>query len=211
MGDLNTFPVSYKVEGQRIVIIGGGEEALNKARLAVKTTALVVIVSRRVEADFSRLPVTVVERAFAPSDLDKAALCFVAEEGQDAEAAKAAARERGIPLNVVDVPSECDFFTPSIIDRAPVTIAVATEGDAPVLARLVRARIEAMLSPNLGKLAALAGAMRDRALDLIPGIVGRRRYFEALVTEPAVEAALARGQGEDAAAALLEQHAKGSP
>jgi uroporphyrin-III C-methyltransferase/precorrin-2 dehydrogenase/sirohydrochlorin ferrochelatase len=211
MGDLNTFPVSYKVEGQRIVIIGGGEEALNKARLAVKTTALVVIVSRRVEADFSRLPVTVVERAFVPSDLDKAALCFVAEEGQDAEAAKAAARERGIPLNVVDVPSECDFFTPSIIDRAPVTIAVATEGDAPVLARLVRARIEAMLSPNLGKLAALAGAMRDRALDLIPGIVGRRRYFEALVTEPAVEAALARGQGEDAAAALLEQHAKGSP
>ena len=57
MGELTTFPVSYKVEGQRIAIIGGGEEALNKARLVIKTTASVVIISRAVEADFSELPV----------------------------------------------------------------------------------------------------------------------------------------------------------
>ena len=59
MGALNTFPVSVKVEGQRIVIVGGGAEALNKARLAIKTTAEVVIVSRDFEEDFSALPVTV--------------------------------------------------------------------------------------------------------------------------------------------------------
>lgn len=205
MGELNTFPVSYKVQGQRIVIIGGGEEALNKARLVTKTTALVVIVSQNIEADFSELPVTLVERPFEDDDLVDAALVFVADHGPDGEAAKRAARARRIPLNVVDVPDECDFYTPSIIDRAPVSIAVATEGDAPVLARLIRARIEAALSPNLGALAQLAGSMRDKVAALLPG-ARARRYYEELVTSPEVEVALLRGQGAAKAEALLAQH-----
>lgn len=206
MGELNTFPVSYKVRGQRIVIVGGGEEALNKARLAVKTTASVVIVSSSIEGDFAALPVTVVARAFEPADLDGAALVFVADHGPDGAAAKAAARQRGIPLNVVDVADECDFYTPSIIERAPVTIAISSEGDAPVLARLLRARIEALLAPNVGALAVLAGSMRDKVANLLPG-VRARRYYEALVTSPSVERALERGEGPDAAEGLLAAHA----
>jgi len=205
MGELNTFPVSYKVQGQRIVIVGGGEEALNKARLVTKTTALVVIISQNIEADFSELSVTLLARPFEDADLVDAALVFVADHGPDGEAAKRAARARRIPLNVVDVPDECDFYTPSIIDRAPVTIAVATEGDAPVLARLIRARIEAALSPNLGALAKLAGSMRDRVAALLPG-ARARRYYEELVTSPEVEVALLRGQGDAKAASLLAQH-----
>src|SRR3546814_5585501 len=100
MGQLNTFPLSYKVQGQRIVVLGGGDEALNKVRLVTKTTASVVIISRHIEADFSAFAVEVIERAFVPADLDNAALLFVAEEGPDAELAKAEARARGIPLNV---------------------------------------------------------------------------------------------------------------
>ncbi len=92
MGELNTFPLSYKVKGQRIVIVGGGEEALNKARLAVKTTASVVIVAPARDADFSGLGVTVEERDFEDSDLDGAALLFVAEDGPDGQAAIAAFR-----------------------------------------------------------------------------------------------------------------------
>lgn len=206
MGKLDTFPLSYKVEGRRIVIVGGGEEALGKARLAAKTTASVVIIATQIEADFSALSATVIGRPFVPGDLAGAALCFVADHGPDGAAAKLAARAAGVPLNVVDVPEDCDFFVPAIIDRAPMSIAVATEGDAPVLARLVRARIEAALSPNLGGLAALAGAMRDRVAALLPG-VRARRYYEDLVTSPAVEAALLRGQGDAEAKALLERHA----
>ena len=66
MGQLNTFPLSYKVQGQRIVIVGGGEEALNKVRLVTKTTASVVIVSKHIEANFDAFAVEVIERAFAP-------------------------------------------------------------------------------------------------------------------------------------------------
>lgn len=208
MGHLNTFPLSYKVQGHRIAIIGGNEEALNKARLATKTTAQVVIISRHIEPIFSGLAVELVERAFAPADLDGAALVFVAEEGADAELAKAEARARGIPLNVVDVPAECDFYTPSIVDRAPLTIAISTEGEAPVLARLVRARIEAMLSPGLGKIAGLAGSLRKSAEALIHDGAARRRFYEALVTSPEIETAQQRGQGLAAAEDLLAQHAR---
>jgi uroporphyrin-III C-methyltransferase/precorrin-2 dehydrogenase/sirohydrochlorin ferrochelatase len=205
MGELTTFPVSYKVEGQRIVIVGGGEEALNKARLAIKTTALVVIISRAIEADFSELPVTVLARPFEAADLDNAALVFVADDGPDGTAAKVEARARRIPLNVVDVPAECDFYTPSIIERAPVSIAVASEGDAPVLARLIRARIEQVISPNIGALARLAGSMRDKVAAVLPG-ARARRYFEELVTSPEVEVALLRGQGANKAEEVLTQH-----
>ena len=84
MGELNTFPVSYKVQGQRIVIIGGGEEALSKARLVVKTTASVVIVSQSISVNFEGLG-QVLEQPFAPEVLDGAALVFVAEHSADAE------------------------------------------------------------------------------------------------------------------------------
>jgi len=208
MGALNTFPLSYKVQGQRIVIIGGGEEALNKARLAVKTTAQVVIIAAQIEADFSALDVTRIERPFHPSDLDGAALVFVAGHGADAEAASAAARARNIPLNVVDVPAECDFYTPSIVERAPLTIAISSEGDAPVLVRLIRARIEAMLSPRLGAIARLAGSLRGRVAETL-GKPQARRFYEDLVTSPTVERAVEAGQGAAAAANLLEAHAKG--
>ncbi|AKR56229.1 siroheme synthase [Devosia sp. H5989] len=207
MGALNTFPLSYKVQGQRIVIVGGGEEALNKARLAVKTTAQVVIIATQVEADFSGHDVTLVERAFRPSDLDGAALVFVADHGADAEAAIAAARTRNIPLNVVDVPAECDFYTPSIVERAPLTIAISSEGDAPVLARLIRARIEAMLSPRLGAIARLAGSLRERVAATL-GKAEARRFYEDLVTSPTIERAVEAGQGASAAAALLDAHAQ---
>lgn len=204
MGELTTFPVSVKVEGKRIVIVGGGLEALNKARLAIKTTAFVVIVSRTVTEDFSALPVAVHARPFVPGDLADAALVFVAEHGPDGEAAKLAARAAGVPLNVVDVPAECDFYTPSIIDRAPLSIAISSEGDAPVLARLVRARIEAMLSPDLGAIARLAGSLRDRVANLLSKPQARR-FYEALVTatEPDVENLLAAHAGDAAGVVWL--------
>ena len=203
---LNTFPLSYKVQGQRIVIVGGGEEALNKARLAIKTTALVVIIASAFEADFSALGVTVIERAFTAADLDGAALVFVADHGPDGSAAITAARAARVPLNVVDVPDECDFYTPSIVERAPLTIAVSSEGDAPVLARLVRARIEAMLSPRLGAVARLAGSLRERVAATL-GKVEARRFYEDLVTSPSIERAVEAGQGADAAHALLAAYA----
>lgn len=209
MGLLNTFPLSFRVRGKRVIIVGGTDEALNKVRLVAKTTASIEIYSRQIEADFSAFPVAVFERALRVEDIAGAALVFVAEVGADAELAKAEARRLNIPLNVVDVPAECDFYTPSIVDRAPLSVAISTEGDAPVLARLVRAQIEALLAPGIGKIASLAGGLRHRVGSLIHDGAARRRYYEALVSSPAVEQAVAASPiaGIAEAEKLLSAHA----
>jgi uroporphyrin-III C-methyltransferase len=201
MGLLNTFPLSFKVKGKRIIVVGGADEALNKVRLITKTTASIEIYSTKFESDFSAFPVRVFERAVKPEDVAGAALVFVAEESAEAELAKAEARRLGIPVNVVDVPAECDFYTPSIVDRAPLTVAISTEGDAPVLARLVRAQVEALLAPGLGKIASLAGRLRQKAEHLIHDGAARRRFYEDLVTRPGMDA--------EGAEALLDAHAAG--
>src|SRR3569623_538593 len=200
MGELNTFPVSYKVQGQRIVIVGGGEEALNKARLASKTTASVVIIAETLSASFHDIPHELVPGDRQSAALDGTALVFVAEKSDAADQVKAEARRRGIPVNVVDTPEECDFYVPSIVDRAPLTVAVSTEGDAPVLARLVRAKIEAMLAPDVGRLARLAGSLRSRVASTL-GKIEARRFYEDLVTgagdpEQLLEAHAADATGE---------------
>jgi uroporphyrin-III C-methyltransferase/precorrin-2 dehydrogenase/sirohydrochlorin ferrochelatase len=211
MSALNIFPVSYKVRDQRIIIVGGGDEALNKARLAVKTAAEIVVIAQEFTADFSDLEVTRIERAFDDNDLTDTALVFVADDGPDGDAAKLSARARNIPLNVVDRPDECDFFTPAIVDRAPVSIAISSEGDAPVLSRLIRAKIEVSLSPNLGAIAHLAGRFRKRVEALLSDGADRRRFYEKLVASPDIEAAVTEGsaRAERAAEELLSQHASG--
>src|SRR5262249_13628063 len=126
--------------------------------------------------------------------LDGTALVFIAEKSDLADQVKAEARRRGIPVNVVDTPDECDFYVPSIVNRAPLTVAVSTEADAPVLARLGRAEIAAMLAPEMGRLAKLAGSLRGRVAATL-GKIQQRRFYEDLVT----------GAGEPEA--LLEAHA----
>ncbi|UYO01338.1 MAG: siroheme synthase CysG [Devosia sp.] len=199
MGNLNTFPLSFKVKGKRIIIVGGGDEALNKVRLVSKTTGSIEIYSPVIESDFSAFDAQIFTRALTPPDLIGAALVFVAEESDAAELAKVEARRLGIPLNVVDVPGECDFYTPSIVERAPLTVAISTEGDAPVLARLVRAQIEALLAPGIGKIASLAGGLRQKVESLIHDGAARRRFYEDLVTRPEMD--------RQAAENLLAAHA----
>lgn len=208
MTRLNTFPLSFKVKGKRIIIVGGTDEALNKVRLVSKTTASIEIYARLVETDFSGFEVTVFERPLAVGDVDGAAIVFVADDGPDGELAIAEARRLRIPLNVVDVPHECDFYTPSIVDRAPLAVAISSEGAAPVLARLVRAQIEALLPPSLGKIVSLAGGLRHKVESLIHDGAARRRYYEELVTSTVVARALAKGRGEAEAEKLLASHAE---
>ncbi|SFZ82725.1 uroporphyrin-III C-methyltransferase / precorrin-2 dehydrogenase / sirohydrochlorin ferrochelatase [Devosia enhydra] len=200
MGELTTFPVSVKVAGRKVLVVGGGDEALAKVRLLAKTRADIHVASSAMDVDFSEFAVTPVSRAPVPCDFLGAALVFIADYGPEGRAAERMARAAGIPCNVVDRPSRCDFYTPSIVDRAPLTIAISSEGASPVLARLIRARIEAMLPPALGKLASLAGSLRHKVEALIQDGATRRRFYEALVTSPVIADATG-------AEALLLRHA----
>lgn len=209
MGPLSTFPISLKVAGKTIIIAGGGVEALAKARLAVMTNARVVVIARQIDADFSGLEVELRQRGFEATDIAGAAMVFVADSGPDGVAAARFARRAGVPVNVVDKPLDCDFYTPAIVERAPLTIAISSEGAAPVIARQVRAQIETLVSPKLGALAALAGRLRGKVAQVLPDGTSRRRYFEALAGSHIVEAALDLGVSDAwrEAVGLLERQA----
>lgn len=179
---LNAFPIFMRVEGEAVVIVGNGDEALAKARLLSQSSARLVVVAADAEPALREWIAANgaehVEAAYEPSHLEGAALVFAAtgEEELDRRISEDA-RAAGIPVNAVDRPELCDFFTPAIVNRAPLAVAIGTEGAGPVLAQMVRARIDRLLSPSLGSLAALASSFRDTAERLLPRGSARRAFW----------------------------------
>jgi len=179
---LNAFPVFMKVENRKVVIVGNGEEALAKARLMAQSSARLVIVADAPDAELvawtARGGATLVREAYASHHLDGATLVFAAT-GQEAIDARVVsdARTAGICVNAVDRPELCDFFTPALVNRAPVAIAIGTEGAGPVLAQMIRSRIDRMLSPSLGRLASLGATYRAAVETLLPKGAARRGYW----------------------------------
>ncbi|SLN15468.1 Siroheme synthase [Pseudoruegeria aquimaris] len=166
---MKAFPMFLRTTGRRIVILGGGEQAAQKARLALKTDAAICLAfPGPPDAELAALiregRLTHHAGAVTPALFENAALTFVATgcPGLDA-ALHAIAKAAGATVNVVDQPDLCDALTPSIVDRDPVVVAIGTEGTAPVLARQIKTRVEEMLEPRLGGLAALAGRLRGAA------------------------------------------------
>ena len=192
---MRQFPAFFNLEGARIVVFGDGEEAARKLRLLLSSPADLVLVGRFAEAALAAEfegRVTVVGRSAHETALEGARLAIVAEADEmHRTAALAAVRARGIPVNVVDFPEDCDFTVPSILDRGEIVAAIGSGGAAPVLAKAVRAKLEALLPGRIGELAALARRLRPFVAEAIPDKGARRRYWESALTGPAAEAAYA--------------------
>ena len=171
------FPIFLAVAGRRIVLSGGGDAALAKLRLLLKTEAHLTVVAADIApeiaawADAGKL--RVIARAMEPGDALCASLFYAANE-DDAEDARVAAiaHADGALVNIVDNLADSQFITPAIVDRDPVVIAIGTEGAAPVLARAIKADIEERLPVSLGILARIGKTFRH-AVDVLP--MGRKR------------------------------------
>jgi uroporphyrin-III C-methyltransferase / precorrin-2 dehydrogenase / sirohydrochlorin ferrochelatase len=180
------FPVFADLNGADALVVGGGEQAAQKVRLLRKTGARVVVVAEIVCDELEALgrhgAIDLLRRLFRAKDVRGRRLVYVAtgDAALDAAASKAA-QAHGIPVNVVDAPDLSTFITPAIVDRSPVTIAIGSEGAAPVLARDIRARIEALLPANLGTLASRAQALRQRVREAVTDPRTRRRLWERLL------------------------------
>lgn len=207
---LNAFPLFLRVEGEAIAIVGGAEEALAKARLLAQSSAVLRIVSDETSPELlafiAETGAAHIADAYDAAHLNGAVMVFAAS-GDEALDRRVAgdARRLGIPVNAVDRPELCDFFTPALVNRAPVAIAIGTEGAGPVLAQMLRSRIDRMLSPSLGPLAALAASFRDTAERLLPKGNARRRFWSDFfggAPARAVEAG-ELSQAHDAAVGLL--------
>jgi uroporphyrin-III C-methyltransferase / precorrin-2 dehydrogenase / sirohydrochlorin ferrochelatase len=172
------FPIFLDLENRPVVIVGGGEEALRKARLFAKTQARLLVVAPALHDELAAMTsVTWASRRFEPGLLKGAGLVVSADSAVDAEVS-AAAGALSIPVNVVDHPELSTFIVPSIVDRDPVVVAIGTEGTAPVLGQGLRARIDALLPQALGGLARAGAALRATAAERIPAGAARRGFWQ---------------------------------
>ncbi|WP_428687328.1 siroheme synthase CysG [Roseibium sp.] len=201
---LDVFPAFVKVAGRRVVVAGHGAEAAAKVRLLGETNARIVVVSAEIEADLVKaidlFEAEHIAQDFRPEHLKGAALVFSAREDRALDKAVAdAARAAGIPVNAVDKPDLCDFYTGALVNRAPIAVAITSTGVGPVLSRHIRARIEAMLPRATGELARLAESFRDAATKVISD-GALRRTFWARFFSGAVAANLYAGKSSAARA-----------
>jgi len=196
------FPIFLRLRDARVLVVGGGEVAARKLRLLRKAGARIEVVARELNPEVAEFAaqgaLTHIATEFAPVQVDGCRLVIAATDdrplnGRVATAAMAA----NVPVNVVDDPELSTYITPSIVERAPVTVAIGTGGAAPVLARRLRERIETLLPAAYGRLAEFMGRQRPRvkALDL----EARRQLWEDFLDGPGPERLFI---GDDAAAAI---------
>ncbi|MEM9845240.1 MAG: NAD(P)-dependent oxidoreductase [Pseudomonadota bacterium] len=177
---MKAFPMFIKTTGRRVVIVGGGEQAVQKARLILKSDAELVFAALAIDPEIDALVktgrATWFQGALTKDFFSGAAIVFIGTGCVAADAsAHALAKAAHCQVNVVDQPDLCDITTPSLVDRDPVVIAIGTEGTAPVLARQIKTQIEQSLSQDLGGLAALAGRLRQSVAHRIDR--SKRRAF----------------------------------
>jgi uroporphyrin-III C-methyltransferase/precorrin-2 dehydrogenase/sirohydrochlorin ferrochelatase len=183
------FPLFLSLVGQSAVVVGGGPPAVRKVRLLRKTGSKITVVAPRVEKDIavwaSKGDLDWVRRGFVAGDVAGAAI-VIAATGIAAvdERVSEAARAANIPVNVIDRVDLSTFVTPAIVDRDPVTVAIGTDGTAPVLARGIRARLERELPQQLGRLARFAETFRSAVKAVIPDETRRRHFWERFFEGP---------------------------
>ncbi len=208
---MDYLPLFHNLQGRRVLLVGGGEVALRKSRLLADAGAELRVVAPEICPELLALAgEDAHRRGYASGDLQGACLVIAATDDEPLNARiSSEAKALGIPVNVVDAPALCSVIFPAIVDRSPLIVAVSSGGDAPVLARLIRARIETWIPARYGELAGLAKRFRSRVKALFPNVRERRVFWEDVFQGPIAERMLA-GQGDEAQR-LLENQLAGAP
>lgn len=180
---MDYFPVFLKLKDQPCLVVGAGEIAARKIELLARAGAKVTVIANEISPTVLSLQTThnliLLQKSFSPADLGEFRLVVSATDNTETNFLVAkTATEQNIPVNVVDSPELCSFIFPAIIDRSPVIAAVSSGGAAPVLARLLRAKIETVIPPAYGRLASLADKFRDKVKQHIKKPAQRRVFWE---------------------------------
>lgn len=179
-------PIFLSVKDQYCVVVGGGEIATRKIALLLRAGAHVQVIAPVLCANVAKFRdegrIEHIARGYEDSDLDEAYLAIAATDNERVNHRVAeAGRHLKIPVNVVDHPEDGSFIMPSIIDRSPIVAAVSTSGTSPVLARLIRSRLESVIPAGYGRLAELAGRFRDRVKQAFIDPADRRRFWDKVL------------------------------
>lgn len=204
-------PLFHKLQDRPVLVVGGGEVALRKARLLAEAGACLRVVAPDIRSELQAMAGEqgVFLRGYQSDDLQGVGLVIAATDDEPLNARiSAEAQALGIPVNVVDAPALCSVIFPAIVDRSPLIVAVSSGGDAPVLARLIRAKIETWIPASYGQLANLGKRFRERVKQLFPDVQQRRVFWEDVFQGQIAESVFA-GKPEEAER-LLEARVAGA-
>jgi len=212
---MNLFPLFAKLDGRRVLVVGGGAVAERKVKSLLACGASPRVgaleATDALHALHRQGRIELLLAAFSPGWLEDAWLVVAATDDRDLNRHIAdLANRRRLFINVVDDPELSSFHVPSIVDRSPITIAISSAGTAPVLARRVRERIESLFDASLGSLATLAARYRPAIRQRRSDLRRRREFYDWLLDGP-VAAALRRHQPGEAAVHLEEELARPAP
>jgi uroporphyrin-III C-methyltransferase / precorrin-2 dehydrogenase / sirohydrochlorin ferrochelatase len=202
---MDYLPIFLDVSGKTVIVDGGTTVAARRIERALSAGAKVLCFDPEpgdeVRAFLGHANLTHHARLPVEADFEGCLVAYGASEiGERDALLYAAAKKFGALANVADEKDFCDFITPSVVERDPLTIAISTGGAAPVVARILRARVEAMLPAAYGRLADFLSGYRDRIADKIKGGTARRRFWENMIEGSVGDAFLA---GDEALAAKL--------
>lgn len=203
------FPIFVKLQGQACLVVGAGEIAARKIDLLARAGADITVLAKTVKAPVLSIQTTlglkVVQKNFTPSDVDGFKLVISATDNPATnELVASSAKQQGILVNVVDSPELCSFIFPAIVDRSPIIAAISSGGAAPVLARLLRAKLESLIPPGYGQLAQLAEKCRGLVKTRIHQPAQRRIFWEDILQGSVAESVFS-GRLQQAEQQLLDK------
>ncbi|VAW60270.1 Precorrin-2 oxidase @ Sirohydrochlorin ferrochelatase activity of CysG / Uroporphyrinogen-III methyltransferase [hydrothermal vent metagenome] len=203
---MDFLPIFFDTKQKPCLVIGGGEVAARKVSLLLKAQAMVTVVSPELSRELAEWlddgKIRHVARDFKDDDIEKPVLVIAATDMRSVNArVSELAKARGIPVNVVDDPELCSFITPSIVDRSPVQIAISTGGASPVLARMIRTKLEGCIPAAYGRLGALVSNYREKVKAKFSNVDQRRAFWESIL-ESTVADRVYSGHDDEAGEAL---------
>lgn len=194
-------PLFFSLKNRPVLVVGGGEVALRKVSLLVKAHAKVQVISLSTKPDLvdliSKHGGELITRAFEKADVTGKTLVVAATDNKMVnQLIASSAEDLNIPVNVVDQPELCSFIFPAIVDRSPIIAAVSSGGSSPVLARILRAKLETVLPSAYGRLALLAEKYRLQVKQTFSHVNLRRGFWEKILTGPVAELVFAGKEHE---------------
>ena len=184
---MDYLPIFFKISQKQCLVVGGGDIALRKINLLLKAGATIECIAPnfcKALVDRSAVDdLTLTKKPFSATDIQNQALLISATNDTklNAEVSRLAFAAN-IPVNVVDSPELSSFIMPSIVDRSPLLIAISSGGKAPVLARIIRAKLETIVPSAYGRLAEIAGEYRQQVKDKFSHIKDRRAFWESVLS-----------------------------
>ncbi len=198
---MDHLPIFLDLKNNKTLVTGGGMTAARRTERALECGAKVFLFADELSTEFDSLanhPDFIhLRRPPDDEDMIDAVVAWGGSEDGDDQHLVELARRHKVLVNVADVMEDCDFITPSIVDRDPLIVAISTGGASPILARTMRAGVEVVVPATYGDLGRFVGRVRDRAMAKLKTGSERLRFWEAVSTGPVTELFLA---GDEAGA-----------